>query len=126
MTAQPIVPNTVARPTLRSGSRTRPAATDAVSMPMKLNNAIAAAAEMAPPIDVPLTLKGPKFADFTKTRPTVAMNSSGTIFNTVNTICVTAMLRSPDRLTSAGIHRPANAITMDQPTWCSVLTNTST
>ena len=67
-----------------------------------------------------------KFADFTKTRPTVAMNSSGTIFSTVKTICVTAMFRSPDRLTRAGIHSPVNAMTIDQPTWCSVFTNTST
>ena len=41
---------------------------------------------MAPPIEVPLALKGPKFADLTNTRPTVAMNSSGTNFSTVVTI----------------------------------------
>jgi len=44
----------------------------------------------------------------------------------VKTICVTAMFRSPDRLTRAGIHSPVNAMTIDQPTWCSVFTNTST
>jgi hypothetical protein len=58
--------------------------------------------------------------------PTVAMNSSGTNFSTVVTIWVTAMLRTPDRLTAAGIHKPSRAMTIDQALAWPVFQNTST
>jgi hypothetical protein len=55
-TAQASVPTTVARPTLRRGFVTRPAATEAVSIPMYANRAIAAAALIAPSAEPPLAL----------------------------------------------------------------------
>src|SRR3954471_5388530 len=124
--AQARVPNPVARPTLRRGFTTRPAATEAVSIPMYANKAIAAAALIAPSAEPPPALNSPKLADLMNSSPTVAMNSSGTNFSTVVTICTTDRLRIPARLTAAGTHRPASAIRIDQPLACDVFPNTST
>src|SRR4051812_48840076 len=87
--AQARVPNIVARPTLRWGSTTRLAATDAVSIPMYANRAIAPAALIAPSVEPPPALNSPKLADLMNNSPTVAMNSSGTNFSTVVATCTT-------------------------------------
>ena len=81
---------------------------------------------MALPAEVPLALKGPKLSALMNSSPTVAMNSSGTNFRTVVAIWSTAVLRTPLRLTIAGIHRPAMAMAMDQPVAWSLFQKTST
>jgi hypothetical protein len=73
-----------------------------------------------------VALNAPKLADLMNSNPIVAMKSSGTNFSTVVTIWVIAMFRTPDRLITAGIHSPNNAITIDQIVACSGFQNTST
>ena len=84
------------------------------------------AAEIAPPVEVPLVLNAPKLCAFTDSSPTVAMSSSGTNFSTVVRTCVAAMFRIPDRLIRAGSHNPTKAMTADHRVLCEVLTKTST
>lgn len=54
------------------------------------------------------------------------MNSRGMNFSTVVMFWVMAMFRTPERLMTAGIHRPAMAITTDQSLACPVFQKTST
>src|SRR3954471_18202752 len=124
--AQARVPNTVARPTLRRGFTTRPAATEAVSIPMYANKAIAAAALIAPSAEPPPALNSPKLADLMNSSPTVAMNSSGTNFSTVVSSSTTERLRIPARLMTAGNHSPTRAITIDHALACELFQKTST
>src|SRR5271157_5864651 len=121
-----MVPQTVARDTLRSGLRTRPATTDAVSRPMKLKRAMAAAAEMAATIERWLGLKEPKLADLMKKSPMVAMNRSGTNLRTTVTFWNHPRLRIPEMLMKAGIQSPTMAMAADPHLSPPLLTNTST
>ena len=85
---------------------------------------------MAPPMaatfDFPLTFHGVKLAVLMKNSPAVDITSSGRNFSTVVTTWKAPMLRTPVRLTAAGTHRPARAMTIDHPVTLSLLTNCST
>ena len=87
---------------------------------------MAAEALIALSDEPPLALNEPKFADLMNKRPTVAMNSNGTNLMTVVRIWNHAMLRKPARLTIAGIHSPAKAMTIDHAFAWPVFQKTST
>src|SRR5262249_12658722 len=103
-----IVPSTVARGTLRSGSRTLAAATAAGSTPRQMISPMA----IPPPISLialsPLTFQGVKLALEMKNRPTVDMNASTANLMTVVTTCTEPMFFTPDRFTAAGSHSPTS------------------
>src|SRR3954447_6024467 len=121
-----MVPPRVARGTLCSGLRTLDAATAATSTPRKLNRQIAAAPPRAELVVSPLVFHGVKLALEMKNRPTVAMKISGTNLNTVVTTWKALRLRTPVRLTAAGIQRPARTMRIDQVVLPPLLTKCST
>ena len=75
---------------------------------------------------MPEALNAPKFPALMNSSPTVAMNSSGTNLTTVVTSCAAPMLRTPERFTIAGTHRPAIAIAIDHPVEWPLFQKTST
>ena len=85
---------------------------------------------MAPPIAdtlvSPLVFQGVKFPASMKKRPAVAISARGMNFRTVVHSWNTPMLRTPERLTAAGIHRPTRAITIDPKVLPPLFTNFST
>ncbi len=103
------MPRTLARPTVRSGSRTSPALTAADSTPRKLYSSSAAEAASAPETLWPEALNGPKLSASTKNRPIVASRSSGTNFRIVETTCTVPTHRVPAKFAAAGSQRAAMA-----------------
>src|SRR5207342_1995204 len=108
-----MVPPRVARGTLCAGLRTLEAATAATSTPRKLNRQMAAAPPRAELLVSPLVFHGVKLAVEMKTSPTVAMKISGTNLKTVVMTWKALRLRTPVRLTAAGIQSPARTMRMD-------------
>ncbi len=106
------MPSTDARPTLRRGFRTRPAAIEAHSTPMNENRATPAAIETASQRLPPEALNGGKLDVLMKNQPRTPTRSNGTYLSTTVTFWNQAMPRMPPRLTTAGIHRPVRAMSM--------------
>src|SRR6516162_8872187 len=104
------VPSTDARPTFLRGLRTRLAVMAATSTPMKENRATPAAIPIALYRLPPEALNGPKLAPATKNQPTMPTNSSGRNFRTTVRFWNQAICLTPDRLTTAGTHRPVSAM----------------
>ena len=72
---------------------------------------------MAPPIAdrllSPLVFQGVKLPTLMNSSPTVAIRASGMNLSTVLQSWKTPMLRTPVRLTIAGIHSPTSAIAIE-------------
>src|SRR6185312_3236038 len=92
-------PRMVARDTVLPEFSTLPAGMEAASIPTKANMVMAAVVVIASNVDLPLRLKGWKFAVLIKNNPPIATSTNGTSFRMVVTSCNLPDMATPRELT---------------------------